>query len=142
MVELKTDIRVIKDDYEKDVKTLTDKFDSLGKKVTDSPGNSQNTIDIMEEINEMRHRENNVLLSGIPEDVSSLKDFVLDAVSVIKPDLDVRGSQVIRLGRFSTDKSRPAKLTLPNKLDVPVLIKNSKHLKSTEKYEGIYIRPD
>ncbi|KAG5883638.1 hypothetical protein JTB14_025141 [Gonioctena quinquepunctata] len=87
----------------------------------------------------MGHRKNNVLLFGIPEDVSSLKDFVLDAASSIK---GVRGSQVIRLGRFSTDKSRPAKLTLPKKLDVPVLIKNSKHLKSTEKYKGIYIRPD
>ncbi|KAG5878194.1 hypothetical protein JTB14_034026 [Gonioctena quinquepunctata] len=91
----------------------------------------------IQEMNGMIPSENNVLLFGIPEDVSSLKDFVLDAVSVIKPDLDVRGSQVIRLGRFSTDKSRPAKLTLPNKFDVPVLIKDSKHRKSTEKYKGI-----
>ncbi|KAG5876617.1 hypothetical protein JTB14_010107 [Gonioctena quinquepunctata] len=81
----------------------------------------------------------NTHFNGLAEDVSSLKDFVLDDVSAIK---GVRCSQVIRLGRFSTDKSRPAKLTLPNKLDVPVLIKNSKHLKSTEKYKGIYIRPD
>ncbi|KAG5876405.1 hypothetical protein JTB14_012882 [Gonioctena quinquepunctata] len=76
------------------------------------------------------------------QDVSSLKDFVLDALSDIEPDLDVSGSQVIGLGHSSTDKSHPAKLTLPNKLDVPVLVKNSKHLQSTEKYKGIYIRPD
>ncbi|KAG5899003.1 hypothetical protein JTB14_001529 [Gonioctena quinquepunctata] len=99
---------------------VIDKIDSLGKEDTDSPGNS---LDIMKAINGMRQHENNILIFGISEDVSSLKDFFLDAVSVIKPDQDLNS-------------------TLPNKLDVPVLVKNSKHLQSTEKYKGIYIRPD
>ncbi|KAG5895099.1 hypothetical protein JTB14_036374 [Gonioctena quinquepunctata] len=142
MVKLKTDVQVIKDDHKKHVKTLTDKIDTLGKKVTEFPENSQNTIDIMKEINDMRQRENNVLFFGIPEDVSNLENFVRNVVSVIIPDFDVKSSQVARLGRFSTDKSRPVKLTLPNKSSVPVLVMNGKKLQSTEGFSKIYIRPD
>ncbi|KAG5871312.1 hypothetical protein JTB14_015911 [Gonioctena quinquepunctata] len=61
MVKLRTDVQVIEDDHKKDVKTITDKIDTLGKKVMEFPGNSRNTIDIMKEINDMRQRENNVL---------------------------------------------------------------------------------
>lgn len=68
--------------------------------------------------------------------------IVRDIITNIIPNVNMNNPQMHRLGKRFPGKSRPIKLTLPNKADIPLLIKNNKTLQNNEKFRSVYIRPD
>lgn len=139
---LNNDMRHMRLSHEKEIKTLNDKIEQLEQMTLNSPRDSTHTIQILEEIGEIKRRENNVVIFGVPEDEDDPVVIVRDIITNIIPNVNMNNPQVHRLGKRFPGKTRPIKLTLPNKADIPLLIKNNKTLQNNEKFRNVYIRPD
>ncbi|KAG5867208.1 hypothetical protein JTB14_012514 [Gonioctena quinquepunctata] len=113
--ELKSNIHDVKKEHEKVVKKLNDKIDSLSAKINDSSVAFQNLMQIISEITEIKQRENNMIMFGIPEDNTDQEAIVKDVVKIIIPDFEMTGSKIHRLGKPTAGKTTPLKMIMPDR---------------------------
>ncbi|KAJ3662393.1 hypothetical protein Zmor_006744 [Zophobas morio] len=107
--------------------------------------------DLVGEVIDRQSRKQNLILFGLPEQSSSFsRDQVpeLDRVATIKilkamdSSYDNDHLQVQRLGRPSSEKTRPLKVTLRSEKEVTNFIKRVKYLRSLPEYKNISISFD
>lgn len=132
---IKTDIGHIKDQLAKleprvsvnetKIEHLSTAIESLKKAKAPNPEY------IIGEINDRSQRAKNVIVHGIPESSrKEIKDKIADDKQVLKTILqslnlsEICIVRAIRIGKVSTDKSRPLKVTLGDSADVVSFFKN------------------
>lgn len=140
--KLESHVRDLKESHKNDLKNLNDKVDLLNAKCGDSTVASQSPMQIISEIAEIKQRENNLLLFGIPEDADDQEAVVEDVLRIVVPGFDISGSKMHRLGRPSPGKCRPIKIIMPDSCNHSVFIKNNKKIRTIEKFKDVYIKPD
>ncbi|CAG9825640.1 unnamed protein product [Phaedon cochleariae] len=139
---IKTEIHSMKASHKEEIKNLNDKIEMLEKKVLDTPRNPLDAIQIMEEINEIKSRENNILIFGIPEDIVEPALPIKELITSIIPDSNINTTTIMRLGKKFEGKSRPIRVSLQNKEDVLTLIRNKRRIQSADKFKNVYLRTD
>ncbi|KAG5885211.1 hypothetical protein JTB14_012234 [Gonioctena quinquepunctata] len=141
VTDLKTEIVEIKSSHEKKITELEKHINDLGKK----DGIFLHPTEIITELNEMRHREKNILIFGIPENEPNLDNFIQDAFSSVDPMMVMDSLHFSRIGRLppnDPNKCRPVKVELPGTTHVLSLLKRNKKLQANRKYQDIYFRAD
>lgn len=101
---------------------------------------------IIEEINERRRREQNVVISGIPEmDDKSSKVIVSDIISKVAPTVNLDNAHLYRIGKFTnTPAARPrlVKVRFNKPEDARLLLKNARKIRMFNEFKDIYINND
>lgn len=139
---LNKDMSDMKMNHAKEIKTLNDKIESLERNLSNISGDLPDAAHIVEEFDEIKRRENNVIIFGVPEEVDDPTSIVCDIVSAIVPDLAITNQRMHRLGKRLRGKSRPIKVSLSNNADKLTLIRGNKRLQRIERFKNVYIRPD
>ncbi|KAG5871068.1 hypothetical protein JTB14_008029 [Gonioctena quinquepunctata] len=95
---IKTDMHPMNVNHHEDIKTLTNKLDLLEKKILESPGNPPDAVQIIGGIDEIKRRENNILIFGIPDDGVDPLQSVQEIISAIIPNISPDCQQTFRMG--------------------------------------------
>lgn len=140
--KLESHVRDMKEAHKNDLMNLNDKIDLLHSRMSDSTVASQNPMQIISKIEEIKHRENNLLVFGIPEDTVDQGIAVEDVIRTIVPSFNIAGSRMHRLGRPSSGKNRPIKIIMTDISNHSVLIKSNKKLQAVDRFKNVYIKPD
>lgn len=136
-------------DLKVEIKNLTEKITSLERKVAQSSTSSLNggsMEDIIAEVNERLKRSKNIIIRGVPEQVSgndyaderSVSDLLDSFVS------DTTPTSVVRLGRTKpgiNDQPRPIKVTFSSESVVKKILKAKSRLVDP-KYKRVKIYDD
>ncbi|GLV38561.1 hypothetical protein CBL_08557 [Carabus blaptoides fortunei] len=111
-------------------------------KPTSDPDLLENVI---EELNERRNRENNVIISGIPESSNeNVHDIVAKVITKTAPGVSLDNCKIYRVG-FRTPTSahtRLIKIRFFNYDDAFHVIRNAKNARKFPDLKGIYINSD
>ncbi|KAL3266421.1 hypothetical protein HHI36_010597 [Cryptolaemus montrouzieri] len=125
---------------------LNDEVNDLEKKLVESDGDSQSKgnphsiCDIMSEMNEIKRRENNVLIFGVFEDADA-KSVVTGIARKLITYFDIN-NLVSRLGKPIQSKQRSIKAVLSSYNDALKMLKGNRILNTTKQFEKIYLRSD
>lgn len=138
---LKTEIVDLKNCIIEKDKKYEQELSDLKSKIKE---NASEPLQVISELNEIRRRENNILIFGIPENTVNIKEFVRTLISDILPDANVPDFTVLRLGKLipTDNKSRPVKVILPAANYGHQILKNNSKIKAMDRYRDIYVRPD
>lgn len=140
--EVKNSICLLDRKYGEEISGLTDQIVEMQKKLVDNEREFPNMAHIVSEVNDMRRRENNVLIFGISEDCTNETVYSLNVCREIIPDLDAAGIEVTRLGRRQPNKTRPMKVRFMEGSHVSVMMKNKKKLGLSDEFKHLNVRPD
>lgn len=141
LVSFETELNGLKTEIN-ELKILIADKDRKHKEEMDSLKQEINIQQIVAEVNEIKYRENNCLIFGIPENTPNLSNTTMEIIKKVIPDVNENQITFSRVGKSVplNNKNRPVKVVLPNKDDALRLIKNNKLIKSI--FKDIYIRPD
>ncbi|XP_044744098.1 uncharacterized protein LOC123306264 [Coccinella septempunctata] len=126
--EVKNSVYLLDRKYDERIIGLTNQIVELQKKLEDNGRESPNVTHIVSEVNEIRRRESNILIFGIPEDSTDEAVYALDVCREIIPDLDAGDIKAHRVGRRQPDKTRPVKIHFMDSSHVSIMLKNKKKL--------------
>lgn len=130
---------------EADIKQLREEVHDLKNKT--KPEDITNVV--LKETIERKLRANNFIIFGSPdsntagtmeEDVTLAKDIIIATTK----DIDKKNTvaKVFRLGKFNQNKPRPIKVICTSSELVNTTLRNSKNLKNTPNFAGLYISND
>lgn len=113
----------------------------------------QHFEEILQELNERNSRKNNFLAFNIPEQSSSLSKSdrltaemrdVSELITSASSDIPLDNIRVLRLGKFipTSSRPRPLKITLSDAKYVHEIVKNSKRLRSIDKFKNVTVSFD
>lgn len=119
--------------------------EKLNSQKSSMPNNDLETI--IEEVNERRRREQNVVISGVPEmDDKSSKTMVSNIVAKVAPEVNMDNAFITRIGKHAaiTTAARPrlVKIKFHKPEDARLLLKNAKKVRMFDEFKGIYINND
>ena len=98
--------------------------------------------DVEEQI-EIDRRRNNLMLFGVAEmDAGEDSEVVKQLFSTLKLDYARHVESLVRIGKFSTEKSRPIKLRIKSFEGKKEILIRAKLLRELEGYKGVFIAPD
>ncbi|XP_050512849.1 uncharacterized protein LOC126888546 [Diabrotica virgifera virgifera] len=140
--DLKTEITKIITDHEVEIQTIKASLIDLNKK-----GDSFDMIKITTELNQIKRKESNILIFGVPETEIHLQAYIENMFTAISMNRNpqLNGLHVSRLGlqpSANSNKCRPIKVTFPNSNQVTNFLKLNPKLKSLDCYKNIYMRSD
>lgn len=138
---LQKSLSAVENTYKQEIILLKNKVDALEKKQSDSVSNTPGLFTIMSEMEEIKRRENNVLIFGMAEDVNT-KMAVSELIQKVIPNYNTNNIVTSRLGKPLENKTRPIKIVLQNRADAIALLKSSKTLRTDDKYKNVSIRGD
>ncbi|KAL3287006.1 hypothetical protein HHI36_001492 [Cryptolaemus montrouzieri] len=96
-------------------------------------------FDIKSEINEIKRRENNVLIFGVSGDADA-KSIVTDIVRELIPNYDINNLMVSRLGKPIQSKQGSIKAVPSSYNDAMKMFKGNRILNTIKQFENIYLR--
>lgn len=105
---------------------------------------------VIQEITERQKRSCNIIIYGCKENVADTKDEQIRKdtgfVGELLASMGVQGAELvpIRLGKFETRdaKIRPIKIKLASESTVTKILRNSRNLKSSDRWRQIYVFHD
>ncbi|XP_031341035.1 uncharacterized protein LOC116169148 [Photinus pyralis] len=86
--------------------------------------------DVVNEINDRKRRENNIIIYGL-EESSNDSPQVKEILKVVAPSICTDDIGIIRLGKSGRNRPPPVKVVLHKKDDVLVVLRNKRNLKTT-----------
>lgn len=107
--------------------------------------------EIVTEVSERQKRKNNIVFFNVAEQDQSVpsterqnkdKSEVINVITIVDPEISISNIKPIRLGPFITGKTRPLKITVENEDIVKKILKNSKKVKSNQKYKNTILSAD
>lgn len=172
LIKSVNDLKITQNKLVSSINGLSDKFSSLSKKVNDLSNqlltlsaeveplkaridnieinlksNTPNSTDIISELIDRQNRMKNTLLFNLPESSDSNNqsqdiNIVQDVLKYL--DLKTSPTQIFRLGKLSSDstKPRPLKLCFSNQQDVFDIFSSQHKLKSNSSWKDIRFSSD
>ncbi|XP_063909845.1 uncharacterized protein LOC135127332 [Zophobas morio] len=149
--EFTTAIEKLKEDFDTQLATLRSALHE------DQRSPSNQFEEIVNEVMERQNRKQNLIIFGVEEQPqistnnnnqrSAIdKSAVENILQLVRPDADVSGIKIQRLGRFSQqnpgNKPRPIRVILNDEFEVQKFIRNAKVLKSNVNYNNITLSFD
>ena len=149
--EFTTAIEKLKEDFDTQLATLRSALHE------DQRSPSNQFEEIVNEVMERQNRKQNLIVFGVEEQPqistnnnnqrSAIdKSAVENILQLVRPDADVSGIKIQRLGRFSQqnpgNKPRPIRVILNDEFEVQKFIRNAKVLKSNVNYNNITLSFD
>lgn len=122
------------------------------KSTSPQPSFQDNSFDdMLNEFTERQKRKNNIVVFGMTEAAELQKEErveldkariseILEFSNITRPDHE--NLKVIRLGRFTPNKSRPIKVILDNEELVKQIIRKAKDMRRHDQFKGIFVSYD
>ncbi|KAI4482050.1 hypothetical protein M0804_009069 [Polistes exclamans] len=137
---LREDIKSQIKKLENDIIAINDRVSNMEESLINSNNSSNLAVeynDIISEIEERNWRSTNIILFNVDENIASTSsapplsddNIVKDIIKKIDPSVHL-GSRTRRIGKRSSDRSRPIRVTLNSKKEVISILKNK------SKYSG------
>lgn len=116
-------------DSQPDIHELQTKFNSTST----SPAIDPNCVElIMNEINRRKYRENNIIISGVPQtEPENIADKVSTSIKSVSPLTNMTNVKIYRLGTKNTANTRPflTKVCFTNKESSSIILRSAKKYK-------------
>ena len=102
-------------------------------------------LEELEEENQIRRRQNNIIIHGTKETENTTDDSDAEFVHGLMKELcfgAVKAKFMARIGKKDQEKYRPLKVTFHNEGDKSKVLENLKQLKGKSDFDGISIKDD